>query len=78
MTHQEESQPFYARKLYRFLSSGFGLFLMGIGFYILLFADTSIILRFVVGSVIVLLGINMVVSAYKAKESWLSKLGPLP
>ena len=52
--------------------------MVGVGFYVLLFAGTSIVLRFVAGSALVLFGCNMVVSACKARESWLSKVGPLP
>ncbi|HEY5807792.1 MAG TPA: hypothetical protein VIT67_07475 [Povalibacter sp.] len=78
MTEHRESEPFYARKLYRLLASGFGLFLMGGGFYVLFFSGTTTIPRLVAGSVLVLFGYNMVASAYNAKESWLSRLGPLP
>ena len=78
MTQQRANSPFYAKKLYRLLAGCSGLFLVGVGFYVLLFAGTSIVLRFVAGSALVLFGCNMVVSACKARESWLSKVGPLP
>lgn len=78
MTDQRKSQPFYAGRIYRLLTATFGLLLIGVGLYALFFADTSSVVRFIGGSALVLAGYNMVSSAYKAKESWLSKLGPLP
>jgi uncharacterized membrane protein HdeD (DUF308 family) len=78
MTDQHADQPFYARKRYRLLTVAFGLLLIGVGVYALIFADTSIVVRLVGGSALVLAGYNMVSSACRAKESWLSKLGPLP
>ena len=64
--------------MYRLLTAVFGLLLIGVGFYAFFFADTSTVVQLLGGSVLVLLGYNMVSSACKAKESWLSKLGPLP
>lgn len=78
MTDQRASQPFYAGRMYRLLTAVFGLFLTGVGFYVFLFADTSPVVRLLGGSVLVMLGYNMVSSACQAKESWLSRLGPLP
>lgn len=78
MTDQHADQPFYARKMYRLLTAAFGLLLIGVGVYALIFAGTSTVVRLVGGSALVLAGYNMVSSAYQAKESWLSKLGPLP
>ena len=59
-------------------ATGFGLFLTGVGLYAIFFADTATAVRFAGGSVLVLAGGNMVYSACKAKQPWLSKLGPLP
>jgi uncharacterized membrane protein HdeD (DUF308 family) len=78
MTDQHADQPFYARKVHRLVTAAFGSLLIGVGVYALFFADTSTVVRLVSGSALVLTGYNMVSSAYKAKESWLSKLGPLP
>ena len=68
----------FAGKVYRVLSFLFGLFLMAIGFYGIFLAETSEIWRIVGGVMFVVFGFNMVYSACKAKESWLSKIGPLP
>lgn len=78
MTGQPSRPPFYARKRYRCLAGIFGLFLIGVGFYAVLLTGGSSILRFVAGSALVVLGGNMVLSAYLGRESWLSRLGPLP
>ncbi len=78
MTGRPSRPPFYARKRYRWLAGIFGLFLIGVGIYAVLLAGDSSLLRFVAGSVLGVLGGNMVLSAYLGRESWLSRLGPLP
>jgi len=78
MSDQREGLPFYAKSGYRLFSGGFGLLLISIGFYILLSTDLSTLLRIIVGAVFLLFGLNAVISAYKAKAPWLSRLGPLP
>jgi uncharacterized membrane protein HdeD (DUF308 family) len=78
MTSERESKPFYARQSYRLISGGFGVCLAGLGIYAMLFAETSIAPRLIGGAVLVLVGVNMTLSAYRARESWLSRIGPLP
>lgn len=56
----------------------FGIFLVGVGVYALLFAQTDAIWRFGGGGVLILLGSNMLLSAWQNQPSWLSRLGPLP
>ena len=68
----------YAGKAYRALSFLFGIFLMAIGFYGIFLAETAAIWRLVGGVLFVALGFNMAYSACRARESWLSKIGPLP
>jgi uncharacterized membrane protein HdeD (DUF308 family) len=74
----QAGQPFYAKRMYRLLTAAFGLLLIGVGVYALVFAGTSTVVRFVGGSAFVLAGYNLVSSACQARESWLSKFGPLP
>ncbi len=70
---------FYAGRSYRLLSGAFGAFLAGVGVYALFFAgEPWDALRLAVSLGLMVLGANMVLSAYAAKESWLSRLGPLP
>jgi len=64
--------------MHRLFAGGFGVFLMGVGIYAIFFAGAFAILPFVGGSALVLLGGNMVLSACRNRESWLSRLGPLP
>lgn len=78
MTDQHTSQPFYAGRMYRLLTAIFGLLLTGTGLYAIFLADTSTLVRFAGGTALVLTGCNMVSAACKSKESWLSRLGPLP
>jgi len=56
----------------------FGLFLVGVGSYALLFGQTSETWRVGGGAVLVLLGGNMLQSSWRGKPSWLSRIGPLP
>jgi uncharacterized membrane protein HdeD (DUF308 family) len=78
MQSLRQKGPFYGRKLYRLFSSVFGLFLVGVGVYVLLLPAPKTILQMAAGLVLVLLGLNLFVSALRAKESWLSRIGPLP
>lgn len=78
MTGRPSRPPFYARKRYRWLAAIFGLFLVGVGIYALLITGGYGLLHFIAGSALVVLGGNMVFSAFTGRESWLSRLGPLP
>lgn len=78
MTDHRQSTPFYARRMYRLLTGIFGLCLASLGIYAMVFAGPSTTLQLVGGAVLVLAGANMTLSAYRARESWLAKIGPLP
>lgn len=78
MTDRREGPPFYARRTYRVLSGLFGLSLAAIGLYAIFFAGPSTTLQSLGGAVLVLVGANMMLAALRAKESWLSRIGPLP
>jgi small neutral amino acid transporter SnatA (MarC family) len=78
MLGKPANQTFYKGKLYRLTSAAFGSLLLGAGFYAIFFAETQAAVRITGGIALILLGYNTVWSAYKAKESWLSKIGPLP
>ncbi len=78
MTDQRASQPFYAGKIYRLLTAAFGLLLSGVGLYAIFCADTPAAARIAGGSTLVLAGYNLISAAWKATESWLSRLGPMP
>ena len=77
MTDKPTKPRFPAGRVYRMLTGAFGLFLAGISIYALLFSGPSTMLQNVVAVVFVVLGGEMVFSACKGKESWLSGLGPL-
>ena len=78
MIDKHTGQPFYSGIIYRLLSAAFGSFLVAVGFYALFFAETHVVVRITGGVAIIMVGLNMVWSAYTAKESWVSKIGPLP
>ena len=75
---RREGKPFYAGRTYRLITAVFGLLLIGVGCYALFLADTAGVIRFAGGTAFVAVGGNMVWSAVAARESWLSRLGPLP
>jgi len=78
MKETTQVQPYYTRKTYRMATVALGLFLVGVGVFVLLRSTTGTALRVTGGLVLVVLGGNMVLSSYRGKESWLSRLGPLP
>jgi hypothetical protein len=78
MKESSRVRPHYARGNYRLATGLLGLFLVGVGVFVLLRATTSAVVRVSSGLVLVLLGGNMVLSSYRGTESWLSRLGPLP
>lgn len=59
-------------------SAVFGLFLLSIGLYVLVLGETSAAWRFIGGAVLAVLGVNMLYASCTGKQSWLSKVGPLP
>ena len=78
MSDQNNTTSYYARGFYRLFSGVFGLFLLGVGIYVVFFGVVEPLLRIGAGLLIALLGANAVWSAIQAKASWLSKVGPLP
>ena len=56
----------------------FGLFLLGIGIYAVLLAQTSPAWRYIGGGVLLALGSNAVYGGLTGKRPWISKIGPLP
>lgn len=65
-------------KAERIFSVLFGLFLFGIGIYVLLFSYDSTLWQLIGGMLLALFGSNMLYAAYRNKQSWLSRIGPLP
>lgn len=78
MTDHKNGKPYYGRGTYRVITGVFGLFLTGVGIYAAFFGVVDPIFRIAGGSLFVLIGGNAVWSAICSKESWLSKIGPLP
>ena len=78
MRDQQDTMPFYARRTYRLLTGVFGVFLAAVGLFVVLFSGSLTALRVAAGIALLVLGGNMALAAYGAKESWLSRLGPLP
>jgi len=73
-----DNLAFFAGKTHRIVSGAFGLLLLGIGLYALFFSEAQGVLRYGAGAVLILLGANAIHAAWRAKPSWLSRIGPLP
>lgn len=78
MTSERPPQPFHARTGYRVLAGCFGVLLCAVGAYILLITPADGLLKWFAGSALLIFGGNLTYAAINAKESWLSRLGPLP
>ena len=65
-------------KLGRIFSAVVGAFLFCLGIFALGQDHLSFAWRVGGGSLLTLLGVNSLLAAYRGKESWLSRLGPLP
>jgi len=74
---EEKKKPFYAGTVYRTISVLFALALLGSSFY-LLFGQPAGALQVVGALLIFALGANLLIAAVRAKESWISRIGPLP
>ena len=75
MTDQDENQ-YYGGPVYRIFTLVLGLFLTGIGIYVVFFGVVNPLIRVALGLVIALAGVNAVWAAIQSKASWLAKLGP--
>jgi hypothetical protein len=62
----------------RLFALAFGLFLVGVGCYALLFSEASDVWRFGGGAALILLGGNAIQASWRGRRSWLSRIGPLP
>ena len=56
----------------------FGFFLLSVGIYAVLSAETSAALRYIGGGVLCALGANSIYGGITGKRPWISKIGPLP
>jgi uncharacterized membrane protein HdeD (DUF308 family) len=79
MTEESERPPYYTGRAYRVVSGVLGAVVLVVGIYALVFGVPPMnALRLGVGILLAALGGNLMVSAYTAKESWISRIGPLP
>lgn len=71
-------QPPSSGKFHRLASATLGLLLLGVGIYVWLLPETTGLLRHGGALLFVVLGANAVYCAWRAKPSWLTRIGPLP
>ncbi len=76
MTELQSATPYYAGRVYRTVWGSFGLFLIGLGFCVLLFGVVDLEIRISAGLLITLLGANAVWSSVHSKPSWVAKIVP--
>jgi hypothetical protein len=77
MNEPTNDLPFYARTGYRVATAIFALVFIACGAYVL-FIESPTRAAKVAGVVLLLLGIDSLVSSVRAKRSWVSRVGPLP
>lgn len=76
VTDDQGANRYFSGSVYRVLSGLFGLFLTGLGIYVVFFGVVDPLIRIGAGLLIALLGADAVWSAIQSKQSWLAKLGP--
>ena len=76
MKDDQNINRYFSGSIYRVLSGLFGLFLTGLGMYVVFFGVVGPLARISVGLLIALLGADAVWSAIQSKQSWLAKLAP--
>jgi len=75
---QQNPDAYAAGPVYRVLSALFGLVLVAVGLYVIGWTEASAALRCGAGLVLVVLGGNALLAAWRGTPSWLSRIGPLP
>lgn len=78
MNESKQDKPFHSRTVYRLISAALGAVLVGIGLGSLLLGSGYTMFRIAAGLAFFALGIESIWSACKGRESWLSRIGPLP
>lgn len=76
MKDDQDINRYFSGSIYRILSGLFGIFLAGIGVYVVFFGVVDPLIRIGAGLLITLLGVDTVWSAIQSKQSWLAKLAP--
>lgn len=76
MADNQDVSRYFSGSAYRMLSGLFGLFLTGLGAYVVFFGVVGPLARISFGVLIAALGVDAVWSAMRSKQSWLAKLGP--
>jgi hypothetical protein len=78
MKEPGERLRYYETLPYRVLTGALGIALVGGGLYGVSIAGLQSAWAMLIAAALVVLGANMVWSAWAARESWLSRIGPLP
>ncbi len=76
MTDDPDLNRWFSGRIYRALSGLFGIFLTGLGVYVVFFGVVDPLIRVVLGLIITVLGAETLWSAIQSKQAWLAKLGP--
>lgn len=76
MKQNQDTQPYFSGRVYRWFSGLFGAFLVVVGIYAMFFGVVSPVARISVGLLIAVLGAESIWAGINARQSWLAKLGP--
>jgi hypothetical protein len=68
----------YTTRGYRLVSMVLGALFMGAGAYVLYTGPSGDTLQLIGSALLIVLGVNLVLSGWAARASWLSRIGPLP
>lgn len=76
---EEIRQPgLYKGRGYRLVSTSLGVLFMGAGAYVLFTGLSGDRLQLLGSALLITLGVNLILSGWSGRASWLSKIGPLP
>ena len=78
MQREHQNTYYYQGNVYRSLTALMGVLLLGVGIWAAFFTDASLMNRLVAFLIFGTVGANALIAALASKESWISKIGPLP
>jgi hypothetical protein len=78
MDEETRQSGLYRTRGYRLVSMALGALFMGAGTYVLFTGPSADRLQLLGSALLILFGVNLFLSGWAARASWLSRIGPLP
>lgn len=76
--HADDPAPRPHSRTRRLVGGILGVIFLATGAFAILLADTPIVRRGTLGAALIALGVEALVSAFRGKDPWLARIGPLP